>query len=490
LTWEMKTNKDGIKNDNDPHDADNTYTWYDSNPATNGGNAGTPGNGTDTEDFVKALNDAHYGGYSDWRLPTIKELSYIVNGSIPFPGPTLDIGYFPNTQPSFYWTATTYAEFSNYPWGVDFGYGYNETHSKDYYSHIRAVRGGQLGSLVDYTDNCDGTVTDTSTGLTWQQATSENSMTWETALSYCETLDLANYTDWRLPTNKELKSLLDYIRYTPAINTTFFPDTISYLYWSSTTAADVTGYAWGVDFYDGYDYNDGFKSGYDLYYVRAVRGGQSGPSVLTVSPARQKVAQGAGTTTFNISNTGTGTMPWTAAVTSAGGWLSITSGSNGSNSGTITCSYSANTTTSSRTATIRITATGATGSPVDVAVIQSPMTTACTATLYGNLLLQIPYISYYNSMLGTLWFWADFVYEFNPTYPAIIFFKLSNADFISSPSISCAASTLSDDFKIHIPDVLLPDGITHLWLDLEYIPALYTGGIVYFVVTDGGFVSN
>ncbi|MEI6261546.1 MAG: hypothetical protein WCR46_16785 [Deltaproteobacteria bacterium] len=62
LIWEMKTNKDGVINYNDPHDADNTYTWYDSNPATNGGNAGTPGNGTDTEDFIKALNDAHYGG--------------------------------------------------------------------------------------------------------------------------------------------------------------------------------------------------------------------------------------------------------------------------------------------------------------------------------------------------------------------------------------------------------------------------------------------
>jgi hypothetical protein len=34
LIWEMKNSKDGVKNYNNPHDADNTYTWYDSNPAT------------------------------------------------------------------------------------------------------------------------------------------------------------------------------------------------------------------------------------------------------------------------------------------------------------------------------------------------------------------------------------------------------------------------------------------------------------------------
>ena len=107
LIWEMKTNKDGVKNYNDPHDADNTYTWYDSNPATNGGNAGTPGSGTDTEDFIKALNDANYGGYSDWRLPTIKELAYIVDYSIPYPGPTINTTYFPNTAASWYWSSTT-----------------------------------------------------------------------------------------------------------------------------------------------------------------------------------------------------------------------------------------------------------------------------------------------------------------------------------------------------------------------------------------------
>ncbi len=72
LIWEVKTNKDGKADYTNPHDADNVYTWYDSNSATNGGNPGTPG--TDTEIFIEALNGAKYGGYTDWRLPTLKEL--------------------------------------------------------------------------------------------------------------------------------------------------------------------------------------------------------------------------------------------------------------------------------------------------------------------------------------------------------------------------------------------------------------------------------
>jgi hypothetical protein len=224
-----------------------------------------------------------------------------------------------------------------------------------------------------YTDNADGTVTDTSTSLRWQQAGSSNAQTWEQALAYCEGLNLGGYTDWRLPTIKELESLVDYSRYDPAINTTYFPSAVSSLYWASTTYAYNTNHAWGVHFYygDGNDYN--YKDG--SYYVRAVRGGQSGPfdsSVISVSPASRDVDKDAGATTFSVSNTGTGTMPWTAEVTPASSWLSITSGASGTNAGTIMCSFTANTSTSARTATIRVTATtGATGSPADVTVTQA-----------------------------------------------------------------------------------------------------------------------
>ena len=274
LTWELKTKMDGVKDYSNPHDADNTYTWYNSNPATNGGYAGTPGNGTDTEDFIKALNDELYGGKSDWRLPTVKELTYIVNYGIPYPGPTINPDFFPNTQQSFYWSSISHANYKIYAWGVPFDYGYDGYYNfnKDHNYYVRAVRGGQPGPLfTEYSDNGDGTVTDKFTDLMWQQTGSSSNLTWEQSLAYCENLNLGGYTDWRLPTIKELRSLVDFSRYSPSINTTFFPNTQTF-YCSSTTYTKNTDNAWGVYFNDGYD---GYGSKVNGGYVRAVRGGQT-----------------------------------------------------------------------------------------------------------------------------------------------------------------------------------------------------------------------
>ena len=131
-----------------------------------------------------------------------------------------------------------------------------------------------------------------------------------------------------------------------------------------------------------------------------------------------------------------------------------------------------------RTATIRVAAPGATGSPVDVTVTQAP--TVCTATLDENLKLFIPVLSYLDLSLVKTSYWAYFVYEYNPTYPALILFKLTHAGISAAP---CTASTLSDGLKIHIPDVLFPDGITHRSMDMEYSSALSTDVNAYFIVT-------
>jgi RHS repeat-associated protein len=134
-----------------------------------------------------------------------------------------------------------------------------------------------------FTDNDNGTVTDSKTGLMWQQG-EPGYMTWGSALSYCEGLPLGGHSDWRLPNIKELESLTDDARYYPAIDTNFFPNALASYYWSSTTGAFGPSGAWGVGFSGGGVYG-GDKDGY--YYVRCVRGGQSEPPTppFLISPA-------------------------------------------------------------------------------------------------------------------------------------------------------------------------------------------------------------
>ena len=125
--------------------------------------------------------------------------------------------------------------------------------------------------FAELTINKDGTVTESVTGLMWMQSTSDSRMNWKEALSYCEGLSLAGYTDWRLPNQKELRSIVDYNKFDPAINILAFPGTMSENYWSSTTDALSTYHALYVGFGTGDSRRD--DKSY-TYYVRAVRGGQ------------------------------------------------------------------------------------------------------------------------------------------------------------------------------------------------------------------------
>jgi uncharacterized protein DUF1566 len=87
-------------------------------------------------------------------------------------------------------------------------------------------------------------VTDNLTGLVWQE-TFVAGKTWYQALEYCETLDYADFEDWRLPNLRELQSLINHGRYSPA---TDFPSTLNLSLWSSTTYANDIYKAWGVSF--------------------------------------------------------------------------------------------------------------------------------------------------------------------------------------------------------------------------------------------------
>ena len=277
LIWEVKTDDGSI------HDKDNTYTWYDSNPETNGGDAGTPGDGADTEDFIADLNAANFGGFSDWRLPTKSEIRSIVDYSSI--NKSINAEYFPNAKDAYYWSSTTRANEIDFAWSLYFKYGYGYSLNKSSNSCVRAVRGGQHLHLSHLFINNDGTVTDANTGLMWQQNTPSDTMTWAQSLSYTEGLDLAGHTDWRLPSIKEIDSIVDFTRTTPSIDPLYFPDTQSTHYWSSTVYLQYVNNTSGLSFNNG---NDSSLNWTDLVSVRAVRGGQLQLTghIIVLSPAQ------------------------------------------------------------------------------------------------------------------------------------------------------------------------------------------------------------
>ncbi|CAK0773642.1 exported hypothetical protein [Gammaproteobacteria bacterium] len=142
LIWEVKTDDSGLR------DKDWTYTWYDSNPATNGGAAGTASGGKcyatgrcDTEKYVQDVNTAGLCGFHDWRMPTPNELLSIVDNSRY--NPSIAIGYFPNTLSSSFWSSSPGADGSYNAWGVNFSYGDVYDGSRSSALAVRLVRGGQ-----------------------------------------------------------------------------------------------------------------------------------------------------------------------------------------------------------------------------------------------------------------------------------------------------------------------------------------------------------
>lgn len=141
LIWEVKTNDGGLR------DKDWTYTWYDS-VHNYGGYAGYASGGIcmtnsrcDTEKYVADLNATALCGYTDWRMPTVKELEGIAH--LGRNNPAIDPTYFPNTPGlGSFWSGSPHAS-SDYAWYVNFYDGYAYYYSRSYYYSVRLVRSGQ-----------------------------------------------------------------------------------------------------------------------------------------------------------------------------------------------------------------------------------------------------------------------------------------------------------------------------------------------------------
>ncbi len=148
LTWEVKVN-DNAHLRHQGH----TYTWYSSNAATNGGNAGStgantcnatlPGNLCNTEAFVTAVNAAALCGYTDWRMPTLRELLTLVHAGVS--NPSIDTTYFLNTQASGFRSGSPDAQDITSARDVNFADGDTSSMGgKVNNEYVRLVRGAQF----------------------------------------------------------------------------------------------------------------------------------------------------------------------------------------------------------------------------------------------------------------------------------------------------------------------------------------------------------
>ena len=95
-----------------------------------------------------------------------------------------------------------------------------------------------------FTDNENGTITDIKTGLTWIRFDPVE-RTWQETIDYAEDLNFAGGRDWRIPSLRELETLINRNRYKPASDFPNMPPL--YLWSSSSTFYDLTE-AWGINF--------------------------------------------------------------------------------------------------------------------------------------------------------------------------------------------------------------------------------------------------
>ncbi|MBN2527755.1 MAG: DUF1566 domain-containing protein [Deltaproteobacteria bacterium] len=154
--------------------------------------------------------------------------------------------------------------------GQDGQYGWDASHTADErYSRI-------------FNDEQEPIVADNVTGLMWQGCTAGQSgdnctsgaasaLKWSYALRYCDSLTWGGYSDWRLPDDFALVSILDLGSYYPSVDADTFPVTMANQYWSSSTYHDDDRLAWTVIVGSGS--TDYFSYKDQILYVRCVRGG-------------------------------------------------------------------------------------------------------------------------------------------------------------------------------------------------------------------------
>ncbi|XDD51129.1 DUF1566 domain-containing protein [Leptospira sp. WS92.C1] len=206
-----------------------------------------------------------YGGKTDWRLPTQKELETLSVFGSSSGNPSFPSSGFPDSIANYYWSSTLRRSNAFYAWGLNFNYGASDVYVRSNPNQIRCVSGLGLSSVAQsLSDPGNQTIVDSSSNLVWQKCSAGLSgascasgtatrPNWVTALSYCDSLNFAGKSNWRLPNIKELNSIVDLTSSssTLSIHPSLFPNTKNSFYWTSSSFAPSPGNAWSVFFQSG-----------------------------------------------------------------------------------------------------------------------------------------------------------------------------------------------------------------------------------------------
>ncbi len=179
-----------------------------------------------------------------WRLPTLVELYSLVDFTKS--NPSIDTGVFPNTpSDTAFWTSSAVANNTSSAWSLGFSIGSTFRDFEGYPNLVRCVRTvpASVGSaaLLCYPAPRFTTgpteVVDGKTGLTWQRGVAPRTKTWADAKAYCPTVG-ANF---RLPSVKELMTIVDLTKISPAIDTAAFLNTLGTEFWTSSEVVGIPG---------------------------------------------------------------------------------------------------------------------------------------------------------------------------------------------------------------------------------------------------------
>ncbi|MBO4441205.1 DUF1566 domain-containing protein, partial [bacterium] len=240
------------------------------------------------EDAVQYCAGLTYDNDSSrpWRLPTIKDLLTISN--LNYADPTVDNTFFseiPNGNPVV-WSNTPRictpekeAECNNDHIWV-FGARNASTSFRDSNSGVAyalCVRGDEYDPEQipeSYTIGEDTVVLDRATNLIWNINRISN-LKWVESLAYCENMDYAGFTDWRLPNRNEITSIINYNKYFPASDMPLnisAHETTPFFVWTSSIRSVSGSHVWDIPInlggltYLTYDY-----SGSGAYFTICVR---------------------------------------------------------------------------------------------------------------------------------------------------------------------------------------------------------------------------